>query len=65
MPVGRGAPLAAARSMLNQVNREPSFYMANMCLGFVKIDLDGIIEKDWLAFSEDNHDSLSTGIDWN
>lgn len=52
--------------MLKQVNREPSFYMANTCLGFVMIDLDGVIKRDWLASSEDNHDSstIGTGTDW-
>lgn len=43
--------------MLEQVNREPGISVANMCLGFGMIDLDGVIEEDWLAFSEDNHDS--------
>ena len=40
--------------------------MANMCLGFVMIDLDGVIGKDWLALSEDNHDSFTvgTGTGW-
>lgn len=49
--------------MLNQVNSKPSFDVVNMCLGFVMIDLDGVIKKDWLTFSEDNHDSFTTGID--
>lgn len=62
--LGQGASLAAACWMLNQVNSKPSFYVVNMCLGFVMIDLDGVIKKDWLAFSEDNHDSFTTGIDW-
>lgn len=35
--------------------------MANTCLGFVMIDLDGVIKEDWLALSEDNHDSFTTG----
>lgn len=47
--------------MFKQVNGEPSFYMANTCLGFVMIDLDGVIKEDWLALSEDNHDSFTTG----
>lgn len=52
--------------MLKQVNGESSFYMANTCLGFVMIDLDGVIEKDWLALLEDNHDSftIGTGTGW-
>ena len=37
------------------------FYMANTCLGFVMIDLDGVIKEDWLALSEDKHDSLTIG----
>lgn len=52
--------------MLKQVNGESSFYMANTCLGSVMIDLDGVIEKDWLALLEDNHDSftIGTGTGW-
>lgn len=30
-----------------------------MCLGFVMIDLDGVIEEDWLALSQDNHDTFN------
>lgn len=52
--------------MLKQVNREPSFYMANMRLGCVMIDLDGVMERDWQALWEDNHDSFTvgTGTGW-
>lgn len=49
--------------MLKQVNRESSFYMADTCLDFVMIDLDGAIVKDWQALSEDNHDSFTIGTE--
>ena len=48
--------------MLKQVNRESSFYMVDTCLGFVMIDLDGVIEKDWQALSEVIHDSFTIGM---
>lgn len=48
-------------SVLNAKKGDCGFYMVNMCLVFVLIDLDCVIKKDWLAFSEDNHDSFTTG----
>lgn len=47
--------------MLKRVTRESGFCMPNTCLGVVMIDLNGVIKKDWLALSEDNHDSVTTG----
>lgn len=46
-----------------QATRESSFVMTNTCLGVVMIDLDGVIKKDWLALSKDNHDSFTTGTE--
>lgn len=42
-------------SVFKQVNREFHF-LADSCLGFVMIDLDCVIKKDWPALLEDNHD---------
>lgn len=35
--------------------------MAAHVWGVAMIDLDGVIMKDWLALSEHNHDSFTTG----
>lgn len=61
--LGQGAPQTVQCWMLKQATREPSFCMANTPLAEVMIDLDGVIKKDWLVLSKDNHDSFTTGTE--